>query len=57
MLNQHANEYDIDKIHNGFTSEIKQHLKIWKENIPKLNEITSGTSRDTDMPVIVTTIA
>ena len=53
-LNQHGTEYDTDKIHNGLTIKMKQYLKIWKENITKLNEITSGTSRDTAVPVIVT---
>ena len=53
-LNPPGQKFDIDKMHNGFNVEMKQHLKVWKENIAKLNEITSGTSRDTAVPVIVT---
>ena len=53
-LNPPGQKCDIDKMHNGFNVEMKQHLKVWKENIAKLNEITSGTSRDTAVPVIVT---
>ena len=50
-LNSPGNEYDNDKILNGFISEIKGHLTIWRENIEEFFAITSGTSRDTVVPV------
>ena len=46
-LNEHGLEFEIAKVLNGFTIEIKSHLKIWRRNIAKLNEITSGTSSET----------
>ena len=46
-LNEPGHEFEIDKVLNGFTSEIKSHLEIWRRNIAKLNEITSGTSSET----------
>ena len=52
-LNQPGQECDIEKMHNGFIREMKHHLKVWEDNIAKLNEVPSGTSRDTAVPVIV----
>ena len=37
-------EYNMDKILNGFTAEKRSHLKKWRENIVKIDNITSGTS-------------
>ena len=39
--------------HNGFIREMQHHFKVWKEHIAKLNEVTSGTRRDTAVPVSV----
>ena len=52
-LNPPGNEYNNDKILDEFISEIKSHLRIWRENNEKLVAITSGTSRDTFVPVNV----
>ena len=46
-LNLPGQENEIDKVLNGFTSEIRNHLEVWRRNIAKLSEITSGTSQDT----------
>ena len=46
-LNEPGQEFEIDKVLNGFTIEIKSHLKVWRRNIAKLKEITSGTSSGT----------
>ena len=43
-LNRGEPEYNMDKILNGFTAEKKSHLIKWRENLVKLDNITSGTS-------------
>ena len=37
-------EYNMDNILNGFTAEKRMHLRKWRENIGKIDNITSGTS-------------
>jgi hypothetical protein len=46
-LNKNELEYNMDKILNGFNAEKRNHLKKWRENILKLDNITSGTSYNT----------
>ena len=43
-LNSGEPEYNRDNILNGFTAEKRSHLKKWRENIVKIDNITSGIS-------------
>ena len=45
VMNKIEDKYEIEKILNGFNSEMKQHLIKWRENMTKLNSYkSSGTS-------------
>ena len=46
-LNKNNLEYNMEKILNGFNTEKRNYLKKWRENILKLDNITSGTSYNT----------